>query len=177
MIFHRRRAACVIYLRTDVKVAKRLARPLRPTRSDAWPRAVDDLARRTQHRLLSHWRRVSSAGHKAANCPMRGAVAKTLTQSLNCRGSSETDLKILDVCRSRSVPTGARMKNETAYHLKCSLCEGTGWVCVLHRDHPWNGPRACGCGVTGVPCPSCNFVAGDELPRMPPGVHGQGNLR
>jgi hypothetical protein len=106
-------------------------------------------------------------GHKAANCPMRGAVAKTLTQSLNCRGCSEIDLKILDVCRSPSEQAGARMKIETAYHLKCSLCEGTGWVCVLHRDHPWNGPRACGCGVTGVPCPSCNLVAGDELPRMP----------
>jgi hypothetical protein len=56
-----------------------------------------------------------------------------------------------------------------AYLLKCSPCEGVGWVCALHRDRPWDGPKACGCGVTGVPCPICNAVSGDELPRMPRG--------
>lgn len=51
----------------------------------------------------------------------------------------------------------------------CSRCDSDGWVCVLHRDRPWDGPRACGCGLAGSPCPTCNIVTGDELPRMPGG--------
>ena len=99
---------------------------------------------------------------------VRETVAETLTRSFNCHGRSETDLKILDVCRSPSKPrTGNLMKIESAS--KCLLCEGDGWVCVLHRDRPWDGPRACGCGVAGVPCSICNAVAGDALPRMPRG--------
>lgn len=59
------------------------------------------------------------------------------------------------------------MKIQPAYLLKCSLCDGAGWVCVVHRDRPWDGPRACRCSVTGVPCATCNAVSGDEVPRMP----------
>jgi hypothetical protein len=25
-----------------------------------------------------------------------------------------------------------------------------------HPDKPWDGPRACGCGAPGDPCPVCN---------------------
>jgi hypothetical protein len=52
---------------------------------------------------------------------------------------------------------------------KCSRCEGDGWVCVLHRERPWDGPGGCGCGRAGVPCPSCNAVKDDDLPKMPNG--------
>lgn len=39
--------------------------------------------------------------------------------------------------------------------MKCLLCEDTGWVCEHHRDRPWEGPTACGCGGAGSNC-SCN---------------------
>lgn len=42
--------------------------------------------------------------------------------------------------------------------LTCSVCDGTGWVCENHRDHPWGGESsradACGCGP-GAPCKNC----------------------
>jgi hypothetical protein len=48
----------------------------------------------------------------------------------------------------------------------CLRCETDGQACVLHRDRPWFGLRACHCRLAGAPCPSCNSVADDVLPTM-----------
>jgi hypothetical protein len=61
------------------------------------------------------------------------------------------------------------MKIASMLLTKCSRCEGDGWICVQHPEHPWNGPGACGCGRAGVPCPSCNAEECDDLPKMPKG--------
>jgi hypothetical protein len=37
----------------------------------------------------------------------------------------------------------------------CPHCHGTGWVCEIHPDKPWEGNGACGCGGAGASC-SCN---------------------
>jgi hypothetical protein len=50
----------------------------------------------------------------------------------------------------------------------CSRCDGTHWVCENHPERPWDGPKACGCGGAGDPCPACNDAAPGELP-LPPG--------
>lgn len=52
---------------------------------------------------------------------------------------------------------------------ECFRCDGSGWVCEGHPDLPWEGPRACGCGAPGDPCPECNELAG-ETPRLPAGT-------
>jgi hypothetical protein len=51
----------------------------------------------------------------------------------------------------------------------CARCDGTHWVCENHPDRPWDGPKACGCGGAGEPCPDCNDAAADELPVLPKG--------
>jgi hypothetical protein len=38
----------------------------------------------------------------------------------------------------------------------CARCDNCRWVCENHPDKPWEGPRACGCGGAGMPCPVCN---------------------
>jgi len=45
----------------------------------------------------------------------------------------------------------------------CDTCDGTGWVCEDHRDRPWTGLFACGCGGAGAPCTVCNEL---EPPRV-----------
>jgi hypothetical protein len=51
------------------------------------------------------------------------------------------------------------VKIRSPYFLRCESCGSAGWVCALHRDRPWDGPRACGCGRAGVPYPTCNLSA------------------
>lgn len=51
--------------------------------------------------------------------------------------------------------------------MACARCDGTHWVCEFHPDRPWDGPKACGCGGAGEPCPDCNDAAPDELPVLP----------
>src|SRR4051812_14398200 len=51
----------------------------------------------------------------------------------------------------------------------CARCDGTHWVCENHPKRPWDGPKACGCGGAGEPCPDCNDAAPDELPVLPEG--------
>ncbi len=46
----------------------------------------------------------------------------------------------------------------------CSRCDDCRWVCENHRDRPWEGPRACGCGGAGAPCPVCNQGSEPEMP-------------
>ncbi|WP_035968758.1 hypothetical protein [Bradyrhizobium sp. WSM1417] len=53
--------------------------------------------------------------------------------------------------------------------MACARCDGTHWVCESHPDRPWDGPKACGCGGAGEPCPNCNDAAHDELPVLPKG--------
>lgn len=53
--------------------------------------------------------------------------------------------------------------------MKCTRCDDTHWVCENHTDRPWEGPRACGCGGAGEPCPVCNSTTSDELPLLPKG--------
>ncbi len=38
----------------------------------------------------------------------------------------------------------------------CKDCRDTGWVCEAHPIKPWAGPRFCGCGAGGMPCPKCS---------------------
>jgi hypothetical protein len=52
----------------------------------------------------------------------------------------------------------------------CARCDNCRWVCENHPHLPWEGPRACGCGGAGDPCPICN--RGDssdpnDVPEMP----------
>jgi len=42
-------------------------------------------------------------------------------------------------------------------------------VCEAHPDRPWLGPRECGCGAAGAPCPICNRSDEDHVPEMPDG--------
>ena len=42
----------------------------------------------------------------------------------------------------------------------CEVWDNGGWVCEDHRDRPWQGDRACGCGGAGAPCPACNEAFG-----------------
>jgi hypothetical protein len=53
--------------------------------------------------------------------------------------------------------------------MKCALCEDCGWVCESHPDRPWEGGHACTCGAAGAPCPQCNPIDDDMVPRMPKG--------
>lgn len=46
----------------------------------------------------------------------------------------------------------------------CLHCDNCHWVCENHRDRPWEGPRACGCGGAGAPCPVCNHGTEPEMP-------------
>jgi hypothetical protein len=42
------------------------------------------------------------------------------------------------------------------------------FVCEAHPLLPWEGPRACGCGAPGDPCPVCNRMDSDtEQPELP----------
>ena len=43
-----------------------------------------------------------------------------------------------------------------ALPMRCENCDGTGFVCEVHINRPWNCPRACGCGAAGMPCIICN---------------------
>jgi len=38
----------------------------------------------------------------------------------------------------------------------CARCDNCCFVCETHPDKPWDGPRACGCGAPGDPCPASN---------------------
>ena len=51
----------------------------------------------------------------------------------------------------------------------CFCCEDCDWVCENHPDRPWQGPHACECGGTGMPCPRCNQADESEPPRLPKG--------
>lgn len=51
----------------------------------------------------------------------------------------------------------------------CARCHGCRWVCEAHRDRPWEGPQACGCGAPGEPCPVCN--TGNGVPDLPDGFN------
>jgi hypothetical protein len=51
----------------------------------------------------------------------------------------------------------------------CSGCGDTPWVCEAHPEWPWDGPKACGCGGAGKPCPECNVSDQDHHPRLPKG--------
>ena len=54
--------------------------------------------------------------------------------------------------------------------MTCPRCYDTRWVCEAHPERPWEGgPRACGCGATGEPCPVCNRKNDDDLPEMADG--------
>jgi hypothetical protein len=42
--------------------------------------------------------------------------------------------------------------------MKCSTCNGSGWVCERHPDREWEGdgkPEACSCGAPGMQCLNC----------------------
>jgi hypothetical protein len=49
----------------------------------------------------------------------------------------------------------------------CARCDNCRWVCEGHPERPWEGPRACGCGAPGDPCPVCNRADQDIEPEMP----------
>jgi hypothetical protein len=51
----------------------------------------------------------------------------------------------------------------------CARCDNSRWVCEALPDRPWLGPRECGCGAPGVPCPACNHADEDHGPQMPEG--------
>ena len=62
-----------------------------------------------------------------------------------------------------------RCRCESPAVAKCTACDDLGCVCENHPDYPWDGPRACGCGGAGAPCPACNIPADGDAPRMPDG--------
>jgi hypothetical protein len=50
----------------------------------------------------------------------------------------------------------------------CARCDNCRFVCEAHLDKPWDGPRACGCGAPGDPCPMCNNrIDEDTEPELP----------
>jgi hypothetical protein len=51
----------------------------------------------------------------------------------------------------------------------CARCDNCRWVCEAHPDRPWDGPRACGCGAPGDPCPVRNRVDSDTESELPEG--------
>jgi hypothetical protein len=53
--------------------------------------------------------------------------------------------------------------------MNCLLCEDSGWVCENHLTRPLEGENACPCGGAGAPCPMCNSIEHNAVPRMPPG--------
>jgi hypothetical protein len=53
--------------------------------------------------------------------------------------------------------------------MTCWRCDGCLWVCEAHRERPWLGEHACGCGAAGMPCPICNQTDNATEPKMPPG--------
>jgi hypothetical protein len=52
------------------------------------------------------------------------------------------------------------------YYPRCDNCR---WVCETHPERPWDGPRACGCGAAGAPCPVCNQGDDETAPEPPDG--------
>jgi len=53
--------------------------------------------------------------------------------------------------------------------MKCSRCDGAGWVCEVHIMRPWEGANACGCGAPRAPCGRCNAPEDGETPNLPEG--------
>jgi hypothetical protein len=52
----------------------------------------------------------------------------------------------------------------------CTRCSNARWVCEAHPQRPWGDVQgACCCGAPGEPCPVCNRVEADEVPKMPEG--------
>jgi hypothetical protein len=47
----------------------------------------------------------------------------------------------------------------------CARCDNCRWVCEAHQIG--QGPRACGCGAPGDPCPVCNRVDTGTEPELP----------
>jgi hypothetical protein len=58
------------------------------------------------------------------------------------------------------------MGGEMQYYPRCDNCR---WVCETHPERPWDGPRACGCGAAGAPCPVCNQGDDETAPEPPDG--------
>lgn len=47
--------------------------------------------------------------------------------------------------------------------VKCTICEGLGWVCENHPNKPWTErDGGCQCGA-GMPC-ECNRPNGEDTP-------------
>jgi hypothetical protein len=49
----------------------------------------------------------------------------------------------------------------------CARRDNCHWIREAHRDRPWDGPHACGCGAPCEPCPVCNRM--DGIPNLPEG--------
>ena len=93
-------------------------------------------------------------------------------------GEPCTALCVIDRApKPRAADIGTKQKARARYVvgtdcpvMRCSVCDGTGWVCENHPDRPWRGPSpgadGCECGA-GMPCEHCNPCGGiDEPPAI-----------
>ncbi len=118
---------------------------------------------------------------------MRGRGAGQFTTELNLHGTRGLAVSRLCAPGVSSVPPGRETALATTWaggpHAPrvrgrfllfqamryCPRCDNRRWVSEAHRELPWEGPRACGCGAPGEPCPVCNRVEGDQIPELPEG--------
>jgi hypothetical protein len=50
----------------------------------------------------------------------------------------------------------------------CARCDNCRFVCEAHPEKPWDGPRTCGCGAPGEPCPVRNNRSDEDTePELP----------
>ena len=67
--------------------------------------------------------------------------------------------KFISLLGATTATGGINIVSEAKADEVCANCDGGGWVCENHEDHPWDGTSSrydvCGCGA-GAPCPVCN---------------------
>ena len=67
--------------------------------------------------------------------------------------------KFISLFGAATATGGVLVASEAKSAEVCANCDGGGWVCENHEDHPWGGTSSredgCGCGA-GAPCPVCN---------------------
>lgn len=61
--------------------------------------------------------------------------------------------------------------------MTCLRCYDCRWVCEVHRELPWEGPHACGCGAAGERCPVCNKSQEGQPPEPPEGSKSISTIR
>jgi hypothetical protein len=104
------------------------------------------------------------------------SLAKDFPDGVTAQHIRELEAALMDELRtleqhSHGISVQPMLTNNPPHNsVRCSRCDGTGWVCETHILRPREGPKACGCGAAGAPCGRCNNRE-DGWPRLPEGLN------